>query len=299
MQWLKGLLGATTALGLVACAGNGAKETQTAAEMPPPEPVAAGPAVEEEAPMEGPAREELGQVAGKEGKQLQVGETYMKETGEFKRKTGEFTEESGTWYQPKGTYGARGTFQTKGEEGIKGTYGTFVRPEAQYRAPERVEVSQEGMYVEPFDGKGPKAIESLEELERQPVAGREAAQPGKMFLVSDEQGRAFVITDPQLIKTVERKLQANQCDPGAIDGTADAQLNKALVQFQARQGIKQTGAFNKETAQALGVDWQPFEDRLRALQGRPGQEPKSQQPQMQPEQHQMPQHQMPPEQQPQ
>lgn len=186
------------------------------------------------------------------------GSMRLQEKGQFCKPTGQFRREEGRWFQPEGTYGKTGTFGTEGQVGVRGTYGTYVRPEGTYQTTERVFVNPEGNYVMPKGAsqpivRGPNEPLNLEQ-QRQPVSGRDANQlPG--LLITDQKGRSWAVSNTDVVRNVEQKLQAAGYNPGSVDGIADQQLAAAIIKFQTAKGLKATGALNRETANAMGLTW--------------------------------------------
>lgn len=91
--------------------------------------------------------------------------------------------------------------------------------------------------------------------EVQPVAGRE----GDQLMVRSEEGKDQPITDEATIRKIETKLQAEGLDVGEADGKVDTQLKSAITQFQMKQGLPSTGHIDRQTAQALGLDWKQLQ----------------------------------------
>lgn len=99
----------------------------------------------------------------------------------------------------------------------------------------------------------------LGDEEREPVAGREGEMAGGALVVIDQSGQQAHVTDQSLIRQVEEKLKGEDLDPGSIDGKADEKLSAAIREFQQKRGLPATGYLNMQTAQALGLDWQQFQ----------------------------------------
>lgn len=194
-------------------------------------------------------------VAGKEVE----GGLRLTEKGQFCKPTGQVRTEHGRWFQPEGTYGKTGTFGTEGQVGVRGTYGTYVKPEGTYTTTERVFVNPEGNYVMPKGATEPIVRAPGEpltiETERQPVAGREGKGELPGLLITDQKGRSWAITNADVVRNVEQKLQSEGYNPGAVDGVADQQLASAILKFQSAHQLKPTGALNRETANAMGLTW--------------------------------------------
>jgi hypothetical protein len=95
--------------------------------------------------------------------------------------------------------------------------------------------------------------------EREPVAGRESDDQshGRLLMV-DRQGKQWLVTDKQLVKDVEQKLDDAGYDV-TVDGDADLQLMRALTQFQQKNGVQASGKIDPRTCEALGLDFMRFE----------------------------------------
>ncbi len=75
-----------------------------------------------------------------------------------------------------------------------------------------------------------------------------------VYWVADD-GERTVISDSTLITRVQQKLKEAGVYQGETDGRVSAELGPAIRQYQAKRGLPQSGAIDKRTADALGVDW--------------------------------------------
>lgn len=93
-----------------------------------------------------------------------------------------------------------------------------------------------------------------------------SAQPGMppgagaetQLMAVDMQGQSFAVTDPEIVRDLERKL-SEQGFSLTADGKFDSQTRQALTQFQMRRGLEPTGKLDRNTAKALGIDWDKIE----------------------------------------
>ena len=67
-----------------------------------------------------------------------------------------------------------------------------------------------------------------------------------------------MLHDSALITQVQQKLSAAGVYAGPTDGKTSPELAAAIKEFQAKQGIDQSGAIDHKTADALGLDWSKF-----------------------------------------
>jgi len=70
--------------------------------------------------------------------------------------------------------------------------------------------------------------------------------------------------------TAERRLDALHCDAGRADGRIDEHTRSAVVRFQSRSGLRQTGRFDERTRRRLAATDAPRCD-LRPVPPRSGQ----------------------------
>jgi hypothetical protein len=178
-------------------------------------------------------------VAGHESTEGAV----LKPQGTYNVKQGEYKSEQGEYFQPQGIYGTKGRLETKGEVISQGEFGTYTKPKCTLQRPTALNVQPEGTFYRPFG--------SNQMSERQPVAGHEE---GYLF-VRGASGKTWQVSDPGVIRQVEQKLSDQGCNPGAIDGKADEQFSKALMQCQQKMGVQATGVIDQATASALGIDF--------------------------------------------
>ena len=61
--------------------------------------------------------------------------------------------------------------------------------------------------------------------------------------------------------TLEKRLNALHCDAGRADGRIDPHTRSALVRFQSRAGLRQTGHVNERTRRHLYAEDAPRCDR--------------------------------------
>jgi hypothetical protein len=170
----------------------------------------------------------------------------LRPKGKYSVPVGSYKVPEGEYFAPQGIYGERGQIVSHGKLISQGEFGTYKKPEGTIRQPEGVQTRPEGMFFKPF---GSSEISN----ERQPVAGHER-QPSQFFL-RDENGRTWELRDPTLIRRVEQKLSDLGCDPGPLDGVADQQFGKAVMQCQVRLGVQPTGVVDQATARAFGLEW--------------------------------------------
>lgn len=96
--------------------------------------------------------------------------------------------------------------------------------------------------------------------EKQPVAGHEMpATASPDIYTANEDGTRHMLHDSILITEVQRKLQNEGVYSGATDGRTSAELESSIRQFQAKKGLAQTGALDRPTTEALGLEWNRFE----------------------------------------
>jgi len=70
----------------------------------------------------------------------------------------------------------------------------------------------------------------------------------------EQSSTGFAAMGADDIKQVQRHLQQHGFYDGNIDGIVGPKTRTALTQFQQQQGLPATGAWNSETANALGLD---------------------------------------------
>jgi predicted small secreted protein len=107
-----------------------------------------------------------------------------------------------------------------------------------------------------------------EPLDRQPVAGREpgstvpgtttttetTATASDIFVMNDD-GTRTMLHDSALLTQVQQKLSSEGLYTGTVDGRATPELASAIREYQAKKGLPQTGAIDKRTADAMGLEW--------------------------------------------
>jgi len=230
MRWIWG--GALCALALGGCAHkeSGMESATPLAENETPQPMAQAGSETWRQP-----------VAGHESAQGAV----LKPQGRYQVKEGEYRSPQGEYFKPQGIYGIKGNIITQGEVLQQGTYGTYTKPEGTVQRPTGIEAQPQGTFYRPFG--------SSNMSERQPVAGHDQ---GAYLFLRDEGGRTWQVSDPGVVQRVEQKLSDQGCNPGRVDGKADEQFGKALLQFQQKNGLPATGIVDRATARALGIDFE-------------------------------------------
>lgn len=113
--------------------------------------------------------------------------------------------------------------------------------------------------IEPARGPGavmggPGTTPSPTAEERRPVAGRDVAGLSGQILIESDRG-TMPLSDATQIEDLETRLAAAGMQIGVPDGIADAATQRALTEFQARRGLPATGRIDRQTAEALGLDW--------------------------------------------
>lgn len=171
----------------------------------------------------------------------------LKPQGKYTLKQGEYRSEQGEYFRPQGIYGTKGKIVSQGDVMSHGSFGTYSQPEGMSQRPTGLDVKPEGTFYRPFGG---------DVSERQPVAGHDETY----LFVRGQSGKTWQLSNPTVIKTVKQKLSDQGCSVGAIDGKADEQFAKGLMQCQQKNGLAATGVIDQATAQKLGLDF----DSLRA-----------------------------------
>ena len=75
--------------------------------------------------------------------------------------------------------------------------------------------------------------------------------------------------DPSPTERAQRRLNALHCDAGPADGQAGQHTRSAVVRFQSRVGLRQTGSFDQRTRKRLYAEEAPRCD-VRPVPGRSG-----------------------------
>jgi hypothetical protein len=177
-------------------------------------------------------------VAGKEQQNL-----VLRPQGKYELKQGEYSTSQGEYFHPQGIYGTKGKITAQGNVMSQGTFGTYSQPTGTRQQPTGLQVSPEGTFYRPFGGQM---------TERQPVAGHEEAY----LFVRGSSGKTWQLTSPTVINRVKQKLTDQGCNVGAVDGKADEQFAKGLMQCQQKNGLPPTGVIDQATAQKLGIDFE-------------------------------------------
>ena len=84
------------------------------------------------------------------------------------------------------------------------------------------------------------------------------------YMMVKKGDRAWPVQDQALARNLERQLAANGYDPGRTDGVVDARVRATLAEFQRAKGLVPSGILDKQTADALGLQWGRVSGDLRA-----------------------------------
>jgi hypothetical protein len=84
------------------------------------------------------------------------------------------------------------------------------------------------------------------------------ASGGDVFWISDG-GKRAMLHDSGLITQVQQKLSKAGIYKGATDGRSSEELATAISNFQFRKGLPKTGAIDRYTAEAMGLEWAKFQ----------------------------------------
>ena len=61
--------------------------------------------------------------------------------------------------------------------------------------------------------------------------------------------------DSDIIRDVQKELNARGYDAGTPDGELGSKTRSALRRFQAENGLPESGRVDRETAEKLGIRW--------------------------------------------
>jgi peptidoglycan hydrolase-like protein with peptidoglycan-binding domain len=82
--------------------------------------------------------------------------------------------------------------------------------------------------------------------------------------MSDD-GTRSMLHDSALLTQVQQKLAAEGIYQGPTDGKSSPELAAAIREYQAKQGLEQTGAIDHKTADALGLEWSKFDSDSKTI----------------------------------
>ena len=82
------------------------------------------------------------------------------------------------------------------------------------------------------------------------TAAAVASAQAQVARTSDAQQAAAYVS-PENLREIERVLQSQGLNPGAVDGVMDQETVNALRAFQQREGLRATGVLNPATLKHL------------------------------------------------